>query len=273
MADIIFPTCFVGNVLAEKISTRTSSVPAMLWRKAPEVKPESKAGVSARVLIIGEAGVGKSSLLMRFSRDRYYEQGPSTIGVEFASHSVDASQAQSQREVKLQVFDVAGQERFRAVARNYYRGLGGALLVFDLTDRHSFESLEFWLHELECYGGVGERSSGALINSPLGPPVVLLGNKIDVGRPRISQEEIAAFTKRHQIPAYFAVSAKTGENVSQAFAELAKLIAQRIERAEELGLDIARHLQGLRLAERDAETVQLDADTVQLDPEAQGCCY
>jgi small GTP-binding protein len=216
-----------------------------LWNRVVEQPLEQLPSATARVLIIGEAGVGKSSLLMRFSRDRYYDNASATVGFEFATRSIKAESWASQRDIKLQVFDVAGQERFRTVSRSYYRDFAGALLVFDLCNRRSFESLGFWLDELAKYGC----RDGKQLNTELGPPVILLGNKSDDKENcLISDAEIQDFCTRRDIPVFLAVSAKSGENVYHAFGALAKQIADRILACERAQLSLET-LQGLRVAE------------------------
>jgi len=96
-----------------------------------------------KFIIIGESGTGKSCLLHHFIQNTYKEYSQHTIGVEFASRVVKIGE----RRIKLQLWDTAGQERFRSVTRSYYRGASGALLVFDITNRSTFTSLQRWLDD------------------------------------------------------------------------------------------------------------------------------
>lgn len=102
-----------------------------------------------KIVIIGDSAVGKSNLLSRFARDEFDLHSKATIGVEFQTQSVDIDG----KEVKAQIWDTAGQERFRAVTSAYYRGAFGALLVYDISRRTTFESIGRWLDELnsECF--------------------------------------------------------------------------------------------------------------------------
>lgn len=197
------------------------------WKEKAKRLPSLRGSV----LLLGETGVGKSSLLRRFSRDRFNADGASTIGVEFASRALQLRSAN----VKLQCWDLAGQERFRAVCRSYYRGSVGALLVFDLSREETFAELPFWLEELQRYNGCAHAA-----NAPLGPPVLLVGNKADLAphERAVSDAAIAAFVTAHRIPAYCTVSAKTGDGVEAAFRELAQQLLLRVEEAERSGVEL-----------------------------------
>lgn len=97
-----------------------------------------------KIVLIGDSAVGKSNLLARFARDEFYSNSKSTIGVEFQTQKMDIDG----KEVKAQIWDTAGQERFRAVTSAYYRGAVGALVVYDISRRQTFESIARWLNEL-----------------------------------------------------------------------------------------------------------------------------
>jgi len=98
------------------------------------------------VVIIGDSGVGKSNLLSRFTRNEFHLDSKSTIGVEFATRSIQ----HDGKIIKAQIWDTAGQERYRAITSAYYRGAVGALLVYDISKRLTFENVERWLKELRC---------------------------------------------------------------------------------------------------------------------------
>lgn len=97
-----------------------------------------------KIVLIGDSAVGKSNLLARFARDEFYANSKSTIGVEFQTQKMEING----KEVKAQIWDTAGQERFRAVTSAYYRGAVGALLVYDISRRLTFDSVGRWLNEL-----------------------------------------------------------------------------------------------------------------------------
>lgn len=97
-----------------------------------------------KIVLVGDSAVGKSNLLARFARDEFYPNSKSTIGVEFQTQKMEING----KEVKAQIWDTAGQERFRAVTSAYYRGAVGALLVYDISRRQTFDSIGRWLNEL-----------------------------------------------------------------------------------------------------------------------------
>ena len=100
------------------------------------------------MVIIGDSGVGKSNLLSRFTRNEFHLDSKSTIGVEFSTRQIE----HDGKTIEAQVWDTAGQERYRAITAAYYRGAVGALLVYDITKRDSFENCERWLKELRTHG-------------------------------------------------------------------------------------------------------------------------
>merc|ERR1719158_1486425 len=101
-----------------------------------------------KVVLIGDSGVGKSNLLTRFTRDEFKSDSKSTIGVEFATQTIQVDK----KNIKAQIWDTAGQERYRAITSAYYRGAVGALLVYDITREVSFEDVKsIWLQELRTH--------------------------------------------------------------------------------------------------------------------------
>ncbi|CAG7786248.1 unnamed protein product, partial [Allacma fusca] len=116
-----------------------------------------------KILIIGQSGVGKSSLLLRFTDDVFDPDQPATIGVDFKVKTLDVEG----NLVKLAIWDTAGQERFRTLTPSYYRGAQGAILVYDVSSRQSFERLDPWLVELNTY------------STKTNIVKMLVGNKID----------------------------------------------------------------------------------------------
>ncbi|ORY88649.1 small GTPase superfamily [Leucosporidium creatinivorum] len=104
-------------------------------------------------ILLGEASTGKSSLLVRLTDDRFLTNSEPTIGVEFGSRLVTLTEGKDEgKKVKLQIWDTAGQESFRSITRSYYRGAGGALLIFDITSRPSFIACRSWLADLRAWG-------------------------------------------------------------------------------------------------------------------------
>ena len=153
-----------------------------------------------KIVIIGDSGVGKTNILKRFARNEFDIDTKSTIGVEFSTRTVDING----KIVKLQIWDTAGQERYRAITSAYYRGATGALLVYDVTQKYSFDNIKKWYTEIQN-------------NVKNDIVIILIGNKADLKSVRtVSLDEGKFFANLHHF--YFLeTSALTGDNISDAF--------------------------------------------------------
>jgi Ras-related protein Rab-2A len=180
-----------------------------------------------KYIVIGDAGVGKTCLLLQFSDGRFRQNHDITIGVEFGAKVIDIDEER----VKLQIWDTAGAESFRSITRFYYRGAAAALIVYDITKRDSFEHIREWLME-------------ARINGNPEMCVMLVGNKTDLHEARqVSPEEGQAFADEHNLM-FLEASAKTGENVEKVFRDAASEILKRVH----LGLlDINNEALGVKV--------------------------
>ena len=153
-----------------------------------------------KAIVIGQSGVGKTSLQLRYCEDTFGINYCCTIGVDLRIKEVIIEG----KKLKLQIWDTAEVERFRTISRAYYRGASAIAVVFDITDANSFKDVDNWLMEIGKYAD---------------PDVckILLGNKIDLANMRaVSYEEAYSKAKSNDM-AYFEVSAKTGENVVNGF--------------------------------------------------------
>lgn len=167
-----------------------------------------------KLLLIGDSGVGKSCLLLRFADDTYTESYISTIGVDFKIRTVEIDG----KTAKLQIWDTAGQERFRTITSSYYRGAHGIIVVYDVTDTESFNNVKQWLHEIDRY-------ASADVNK------LLVGNKSDLASKRVvSTEQGKEFADSLGID-FLETSAKTSTNVEEAFLTMATQIKARMKNA------------------------------------------
>lgn len=169
-----------------------------------------------KVLLLGSAGVGKTSLLLRFVNDVFKEDYSATIGAQFLSKEVNLGLDENNEETKCQLnlWDIAGQTRFFDLRTTFYRGAHGALLIFDLTRKETLEDLNVWIKEMT-----------PVLGTDL--PILIIGNKLDLKKERkIKINEGKNFAKERKT-LYLETSAATNENVEQAFWELARLIAAK----------------------------------------------
>jgi len=165
--------------------------------------------LNIKLLLIGNSSVGKSSLLLRFADETFLteDESSATIGVDFRVSKMEVDG----RKVKLSIWDTAGQERFRTITSSYYRGAQGIILVYDVSNRESFEALPKWFSELETY------VSQDVVK-------ILVGNKLDKEYSRaVTEEEGHAFAERMGT-LFVEASAKTNINVQIAFKDVVKRI-------------------------------------------------
>ncbi|XP_029360909.1 RAB11a, member RAS oncogene family, like [Echeneis naucrates] len=153
-----------------------------------------------KVVLIGDSGVGKSNLLSRFTRNEFNLESKSTIGVEFATRSIQVEG----KTIKAQIWDTAGQERYRAITSAYYRGAVGALLVYDIAKHLTYENAERWLKELQ------DHADSNIV-------IMLVGNKSDLRHLRaVPTDEAKAFAEKHGL-SFLETSALDSSNVELAF--------------------------------------------------------
>jgi len=165
--------------------------------------------VKFKIGLVGESGVGKSCLLVRWVDDDFFtEDDKYSIGVDYKFKSITVKE----KNVKLQIYDTAGQERFRTVTASFYRGAHGILLVYDITDKESFGSrVEDWLKEIKSYTADNT-------------PIVFVGNKCDLTEKRqVDQATAKAFAEKYNLK-FLETSAKTGTGVNEAFMLLAEKV-------------------------------------------------
>jgi len=193
-----------------------------------------------KLLLIGDSGVGKSCLLLRFADDTYTESYISTIGVDFKIRTIELDG----KTIKLQIWDTAGQERFRTITSSYYRGAHGIIVVYDVTDLESFNNVKQWLQEIERYACEN-------VNK------LLVGNKSDMVQKKIIDFSTAKeYADNIGIP-FLETSAKDSTNVEQAFLTMAAEIKNRM---------------GPSPGSTGGGSYTINPSSTPIKPESSGCC-
>ena len=157
-----------------------------------------------KVVLLGNAGVGKSCIVLRFVRDEYNEGQETTIGAAFLTKNLFLEDCN----VKVELWDTAGQERYRSLAPMYYRGASAAIVVFDVTNRESYEGAQNWVKELQRRGDANV-------------VIALAGNKADIKGRTVEADEAREYAKEHGL-IYMDTSAKSNLNVKEIFAAIAR---------------------------------------------------
>lgn len=164
-----------------------------------------------KLLLIGDSGVGKSCLLLRFSDDSFTPSFITTIGIDFKIRTIELEG----KRIKLQIWDTAGQERFRTITTAYYRGAMGILLVYDVTDEKSFNNIRNWIRNIEQHATES-------VNK------ILIGNKCDMVEKKVVDSARGKALADEYAIKFLETSAKNSINVEEAFITLAKDIKKRL---------------------------------------------
>ena len=179
--------------------------------------------INIKVILVGDASVGKTSIIGRYLNNSFNENYKCTIQAEQQTKIIKEDEKTS---IKMTIWDTVGQEKFRSITRQYYRDCQGAIVVFDLTKKISFERVKDWYNDIKNYG-----NDDAVI--------LILGNKSDLtGERELSINDIKDKLKElDEEFLYYEVSAKNGNNISMAFDKLKKLIMKNIKTEEKRNKD------------------------------------
>ena len=161
-----------------------------------------------KVLLLGDSTVGKTCVLLKYTDKIFQETHMMTIGLDYR---LKVMQLQSGKEVKLQIWDTAGQDRFRSITKNYYKGSHGIILIYDVTSLKTFENVKSWVSQIH------EEISDKVV-------IYLVANKIDMDDSRkVTKEEGKKLAEELDVP-FVETSAKTGENIDYIFSDISERI-------------------------------------------------
>ena len=200
-----------------------------------------------KFIIIGDAAVGKSNLLVRYTSGQFKEEYQLTIGVEFGSNNVIISD----NIYRIQIWDTAGQENFRSITRSYYKNTACAIIVYEISNKKSFENISSWIEECKN-------------TAPKSILMVLVGNKCDLDNREVTEEEGREFAEKNGM-LFFETSAKTGKNVEELFKQSVKVIDQKIK---ENYYDLENDSCGIKKGNEEINVV-LETN---LEKDKKGCC-
>ena len=208
-----------------------------------------------KYIIIGDPSVGKSNLLMKFAHNKFTDEYQATIGVEFGAKNIGIDQ----QIYRIQIWDTAGQENFRSITRAYYKNSVCAMVVYDITNRESFEHVQNWIEDVKN-------------QSPKTVLIILLGNKVDLDDDRkVSYDEGNEFATKNGL-LFMETSAKSGVGVEEIFKQSAKEIAQKIS---ENYYDLTSETCGIKKGNADKVATKGKNGKVSLNAgksEKKGCC-
>lgn len=203
-----------------------------------------------KLILIGDSDVGKTSLMMRFSEDRFTASHIATIGIDFQVKTI----IMADQLIKLQIWDTAGQERFLAITTAYYRSIDGVVLVYDITNEKSYNNIRNWIRR------VRQNTDNSNVN------FILVGNKCDLEEERKVQKEQGEGLAREYQMEFLEASGKQDINIQEVFAHLTRTIIRRT--TKDPYFDSAYDAPHL-LAER---ALQLTQEEVPGEEERQTCC-
>ena len=162
-----------------------------------------------KLILIGDSSVGKSNILLKYLKNEFDQNSRATVGVEFGTKNLMINN----KKIKIQIWDTAGQERYRSITSAYYKGAKGALIVYDITRKNTFDNIDKWIADLK-------------LNGDKNICIVILGNKSDLNDQREVNKELGMKKSEMFKTAFMETSALNGENITKAFDEVIQQIYQ-----------------------------------------------
>jgi Ras-related protein Rab-2A len=205
-----------------------------------------------KYIIIGDSGVGKSNILLQYLQGKFNEEFQTTIGVEFGAKNLNLKD----KIYRIQIWDTAGQEMFRSITRSYYKNSVCACVVYDITNRNSFDNIRSWIEDCKKH-------------SPKTVFLVLIGNKNDLESSRkVSYDEGEDFAKKYGM-LFYETSAKTGKNINEVFMNSCSEIAKKINNGF---YDLNRDTCGIKVGFNNQESIVLDDNINKRQKEKKSLC-
>ena len=162
-----------------------------------------------KLILIGDSSVGKSNILLKYLKGEFDKNSKATVGVEFGTKNIMINN----KKIKIQIWDTAGQERYRSITSAYYKGAKGALIVYDITRKNTFDNIDKWISDLK-------------LNGDKNICILIVGNKSDLNEQREVDKELGKKKAEMFKTAFMETSALNGENISKAFEEVIEQIYQ-----------------------------------------------
>ena len=200
-----------------------------------------------KVVLVGDSSVGKTNIMSKYLKNEFHEDSKATVGVEFGSKQFNIEGHQ----IKAQIWDTAGQERYKAITSAYYKGAKGAFVVYDITRKQSFDSVDRWINELK-----------AAADKKLS--IIIIGNKCDLEDQRqVTKEQAEEKAKTNEV-AFMETSALSGENLDKAFEKMMNEVFKKCheEMSSEGDLDIVGP----------SKDISLDKTKPNTDAQKKKCC-
>jgi len=214
---------------------------------------------AVKIIIVGDQSVGKTNLINRYVKGEFSEDYMITIGMDFLTCNLELED----KIFKLRLWDTAGSERFRSVTKGYYSNSCCAIIVYDITDQNSFNSVKQWIEDCQSYASKNIH-------------LILVGNKIDLKEQRkVNKEDAKSLSEEYGMD-FFETSAKSGENIDELFLSICKNISRKIDEGKydfkdpSFGVSIANYEEGMEIN----KTLDLNSTTKYGDSCSHGskCC-